>query len=496
MLVVLLTALAACNSDEEEKDADTLFAPPTDVAVNAFSLTSNAKVLKGLDSVYFSIDLNKAVIYNADSLPKGTDVSKLVPKISYSQYITSAIIEMTGGEVRSGSVDYRRQPGDSIDFTGRVVLTLTSSSGNSRSYELKVNVHEMEPDSLFWDRTAVAKLPSRLPSPRAQRTVQTPSQVLTMLEEADGSFTLASTTNPETDGWQHAELSLPFVPRIRTFTATDDALYMLDTRGTLYSSTDGRAWSSTGHVWTNILGSYAGSLMGLRSTGSGYSITSLSALYPDVPLTGTLADFPIEDFTNLYSYRSKWMQAPVAVLAGGVTSAGSISDRVYGFDGNSWALLSQGQIPALRGATLIPYYSYVKQSGAWVYNEYSTLLMAGGLDADGAFSTALYLSYNNGVTFAKGSSLMSLPSYIPGVWQADNAVLTTAMKDEMVPRGWTQMPSSQLAPWYRVSTEMQGSTVHWECPYIYLFGGCDANGMLYDTVWRGVINRLTFTPIL
>lgn len=41
-----------------------------------------------------------------------------------------------------------------------------------------------------------------------------------------------------------------------------------------------------------------------------------------------------------------------------------------------------------------------------------------------------------------------------------------------------------------------GYEVDWMCPYIYLYGGRDSEGKLYDSVWRGVIRRLTFMPLL
>ena len=35
----------------------------------------------------------------------------------------------------------------------------------------------------------------------------------------------------------------------------------------------------------------------------------------------------------------------------------------------------------------------------------------------------------------------------------------------------------------------------WDCPYIYLVGGRDANGRVNNSIWRGAINRLTFVPL-
>ncbi|MDE7409414.1 MAG: hypothetical protein K2N09_05265, partial [Muribaculaceae bacterium] len=61
--------------------------PGSSVAVTKFSLKSKKGSNVKLDSVFFSIDLNRGVIFNADSLPVGTDVTKLVPVIGY---VTSA----------------------------------------------------------------------------------------------------------------------------------------------------------------------------------------------------------------------------------------------------------------------------------------------------------------------------------------------------------------------------------------------------------------------
>ncbi len=496
LLIAPLVALTACNSKDDEEDADTLQTPVTDVAVNSFSLKSNVKVLTGLDSVYFSIDLKKGVIFNADSLPKGTDVTKLVPEIKFPQNVTGASIEMTGGKVRTGVVDYRRTPGDSIDFSGKVVLTLTSSAGNSRSYDLKVNVHEMDPDSLCWGATAMSHLPARMSSPRNQRTVQNGDKVVCLIEEADGSYTIASTLHPENAAWDRKAVNLSFTPRIRTLTATATALYILDDKGDLYTSADGLSWTPAASGWSGILGAYGSELLGLRDESGVYSIVSLSGNVPATTIEGAMASFPVEDYSNMYCYKSKWMKSPIAIILGGVSASGSVSDCVWGFDGDSWVILSQGQIPALRGAALIPYVSYLRTGSIRDYNEFSTLLVAGGISADGEFNSSLYLSYNNGISFSKGTGLMQMPEYIPGMWEVDGIVSSTPRQTEITSAAWETKPAAKLQPWYRVQATIDGSTVKWDCPYIYLFGGLDETGLLYNTIWRGVINRLTFTPII
>ena len=44
--------------------------------------------------------------------------------------------------------------------------------------------------------------------------------------------------------------------------------------------------------------------------------------------------------------------------------------------------------------------------------------------------------------------------------------------------------------------EVDGSVITWGCPYIFLFGGYQPDGTLSTNVWRGVLNRLTFAPII
>ena len=48
----------------------------------------------------------------------------------------------------------------------------------------------------------------------------------------------------------------------------------------------------------------------------------------------------------------------------------------------------------------------------------------------------------------------------------------------------------------RIKYEVDGETITWECPYIYLFGGYDTDNRLYNTIWQGVLTKLTFAPVI
>lgn len=168
VLAGLITGAATLSSCNEKKDSD-MYLAPVNLAVTAFKLKSNLGNQE-LDSVYFSIDLNKGLIFNADSLRKGTDISKVVATITFQGTVSEAKIVMEGGSTRTGEIDYKKNPTDSIDFTGNVTLHVKADDNKiGTSYRIKVNVHQMETDSLYWSETAERKLPRGLPTPSTRK---------------------------------------------------------------------------------------------------------------------------------------------------------------------------------------------------------------------------------------------------------------------------------------------------------------------------------------
>lgn len=77
-------------------------------------------VLAHLDTIFFTIDLNKGQIYNADSLPVGTDVSALIANISFDNVAQAKIYMDKGDPAKNDTIDYIANPTDSIDFTSKV----------------------------------------------------------------------------------------------------------------------------------------------------------------------------------------------------------------------------------------------------------------------------------------------------------------------------------------------------------------------------------------
>ncbi len=494
LFIVLSIIFPACNKDS---DATPYYVEPSSVAVNGFYLKPNSKVLSGLDSVFFSIDLQRGLIFNADSLPKGTKVDALIPVIALPSSVTKATITMDGGSKRTGDVDYLRNSDDSIDFSGRVYLELVSAEGNSRAYQIKVNVHTMEPDSLWWGNTAIAKLPSRFDAPIEQRTVQTgDGSVAALILESDGSLTFSESEDAFSGVWSKRKVELPFAPRVRTLNYCDSRFYLLSYDGVLFSSDDGfSGWRSTGEKWTSILGAYTDRLIGITLPDEA-GVRQFTS-YPAGAMSGEVpAGFPLSGSTDMLILTSRWWRNPYAILCGGVDAQGKISDAAWAYDGATWAQVSNGGLPALRGAALVPYFAYRRTNKAWVFNEYSVLMLLGGCDADGGLNRDMYVSYDNGVFWSKASELMQMPKYIPGMHDLDAVIATTSMSGNFEPRWWSSTETPDLPSWYKVDYTTNGYDVTWDCPYIYLYGGYGADGKLCDSVWRGVIRRLTFMPLL
>ena len=483
---LLIGTLSSCNKKSETEEE--IYMPASSVAVTNFSLKSkNGSKLK-LDSVFFSIDLNHGVIFNADSLPVGTDITRLVPVISYTQSASAVTLTQSGGK-HTGEIDYKTNPTDSVDFSGRVVLKITAEDKTtSREYAIKVNVHKVEPDSLVWGDLAVAKLPSRNADPKQQKTVGYKDTSYSLIQEADDSYTLAVASDLIAGEWDKLTPAFSFEPAVRTFNATSDLLYVLDTAGTLYTSADGLTWESTGCTWVNTIGAYGDVMLGIRSEGGVLKHTSWPEKYEEATLS---SDFPVDEYSNFVQFSNRWTTLPIGFMVGGVTATGAYSDKTWGFDGDHWAVLSEKMTPAVAGATLVPYYVYRKSSSR-VEKEFSVWMLIGGEGRRNAANRTVYVSYDNGVNWYAGGTLMQLPKHFPSLRGLDGIVAEWSLQSSLT-NNWTSTEGRALPPMARIRYDVKDYEVYWQCPYIYIFGGIDGE-VLSDEIWRGVLNRLTFVP--
>lgn len=485
-LSVAAIALTSCNKDKESKG----YSDAANVAVTSFSLNADYENT-GLDSVYFAIDLENGVIFNADSLRKGTKIDKVVANVKFATTVSEAVFVMSGGTTREGELDYKANPTDSIDFTGDVLLRVKADDGAmAMTYRVKVNVHKTDPDLLQWDKIEYMQTASRLPDPKGMKTVKCGEGVVSLIEENDGTYSASTPVSLEDYQWSVHQIVLPFHPVLRTLVATDDSVWVLDDSGNLWKGTQDMAqWTKTAEIWSALIGNYKNTIVGLKKGGN----TTIFAQYPDAGINPAQIpdNFPIAGFSNFVNLANKWTSSPVGFFTGGITASGEYSDSTWAFDGRNWIELGEGGIPALEGSSLISYYNYRPSASGDSMIEYNVWMLLGGRASDGTLNRTVYISYDNGVNWAKGAASMQLPDEIPSMAYCDNIVVDLP-KSANLSDAWSKATSAPR----RINYELQGDVISWGCPYIFMFGGYSPEGRLYTTLWRGVLNRLTFAPVI
>lgn len=462
--------LAGCNGGSSDYE----YAPENydGVAVTAFSLNKDQTVLNNLDSVYFTIDLNAARVFNADSLPYGTNVGALKVTMSTDQ-VSEAEFTVTRPEKEDTVINYLTSPNQKIDFSnGPVSLRLKSANGSQeRVYEVKVNVHKVVADSLYWSRFAVKPLPAAPSGATAQKTVAFKGKAFCLTANASG-HTLAISDDPYADNWRKASVAFPKEVGTETFTATDNSLYILANDGDLLANTDeGATWASTGNTWKAISAPYGDKLIGVKETdGALTAVSQPSGVSQRLPST-----FPVSLTSAGIPFTSKWASSPQVMIAGGRLADGSLTGATWAFDGTSWASIGSG-LPAAEGYAVALTSICETDTVTWRVKTSQVLLAIGGRDAS-KVSRDVYVSRDMGLNWKKGADLLQLPPYIPNLFAADLLMFDSTF----TPAGARPKAVKPIE--------------QWEVPVLYLFGGRDERGTLLPNFWRGAVNHLTFKPL-
>ena len=488
VFMLLAMTVASCNKkDEPSASTDSEYSSYSNstTLVSAFSLRANTKIINGLDSVTFAIDQERGLIYNADSLPYGTRINALCVNVTTASTVATKEFVVKNGTVQKDTViTYRNNSSDSIDFTGDVTLRVTSRDGlYTRDYKVKVNVHKQEPDIIVWDHARRRDLPNASSTLTASKTVMVNGDFMCLVND-NGSYVLSTSEDPLAGTWSKTVISFPFVPKVSSFTATPQAIYILDEVGGLYSSdNNGVSWTPCGVEWNTIIGAYNDRILGVKHDGT----TWVHDEYPHregfVP-TKINDHFPVSGMSDLVMASNEWTANQQAMCAGGVLATGELTNAVWGYDGETWGLVSDvsGVLPALSDATLFSYYTYSKTSTSASPVKRVTWMVMGGKLADGKLNPTTFVSRNQGINWSWGENGVQLPATMPAFSGAQIFVMDRTI--------------SASAP--RLNTYDAGHVTpvtEWDCSYLYLFGGYGANGSALNNVWEGVLRRLTYKPV-
>lgn len=462
---ILALAPTACgNDDEYETSVDY-----ASTQVKSFNLLANNKILNNLDSVYFSIDLVNARIFNADSLPFGTQINKLQVNISTDNCSAVEIRFPKPDQKGDSIINYLENTTDSIDFSrGNVRLHVVSLDKVAwRDYSIEVNVHKTVADSLLWFTDDLIGIPTSLAAPVEAATANMNRDLYTLTADASGRYCLNIASSPLETG-ENRTVTFPFTPAIETFTATTATFYILADTGDLYSSPDAVNWSSCGVNWVSITAPYGNQLLGITKEGDAYKHAS----YPGSSLLPAADDFPIAGNSQAIGFTSKWSPVAQIITLGGTKADGTPSPTVWAYDGTAWAKIADNTPMKVTGATMFPYYVCETDTNTWVATTRSVFVAIGGMESDKKINGTTYISYDLGFNWHTAPELMQAPKNFPALYGSRAYIYNKAM------------PSRAVRP-----------ITEWDTPYIYLYGGHNNAGDLYPHILRGVVNKLQFKPL-
>lgn len=478
LLLMAATFLFSCNKDKDDDSSSTIvYTTSTSSALVAgFSLQADTNVMPMLDSVFFTINPDRGVIYNADSLPVGTDISKLKVKLTFKSAVGSAVFRIYDSENNFRDLTYNSTSSDTIDFRYGVTLTITSADRlKVKAYDVKVNVHKQVPDSISWPASARRNLPAAADNNLAQGTARLGDKFYNLMHTNEGYF--FSTAQTPAGPWETRPVDWGFEPDVTSLAASTDALYVLDLNGHLHRSSDGTGWNDTGVQWRKLLGGYTNMVLGITADEPCFDEYPRRANHQPRPLP---QGFPVEGTSQLITATNNWAVAPQAVMTGGKKADGSFCSEVWSFDGDSWAPIGnvKATMPALYGPTLFAYVTYkTASSTSYSKNKVVTWMVMGGRLADGKFNRNTYISTNQGITWTQAANTLAIAPDMPDFYGAQAFVVDATINANHVRRRVAQ-PVNQ-----------------WQCPYIYLVGGYGSNAQLHNSVWTGVLNRALQKPL-
>lgn len=175
----------------------------------------------------FIINQNEGLIYNADSLPFGTDISKVVVDITADTY----------GIYIAAETDSLWEEGDSLDFRTPVLFKVVSEMGTfGRTYTAKINVHQQDPDILSWK-----KIENNLSTAlQAQKAVYMDGCIYVFAEQ---QAQVAMTKSTDGKDWSTLEaIDIPVKAEYSSVIVWKDQLYILADQS-LYTSSNGINWA-------------------------------------------------------------------------------------------------------------------------------------------------------------------------------------------------------------------------------------------------------------
>ena len=467
----LTLMFGSCKDSESYYDTSGF----TDALVQSFILSDNDSVADNLGDVFFAINQYGSVlpdneltedhlvgqIFNADSLPVGTKTDKLLAKI------TSNNVERLKLYTATDTTDYDEL--DTINFSKPVIMEVIAGDGVSKKfYEIKVNVHQLEGDSIHWMTRVDNPLPSINAPITAQRALQQDEQAFWFVEQA-GTQLVATSAMNDLNTWETFSLNAGTALRIETVTSYADAFVALSQDGQqLMHSADGKQWNEVAtNDFVQLIGTYSttesNTLIALcQQAGETHFVysTDLATWTIGAVIPST---FPISGFSNPIQYFGGTTER--LVVAGGVTAQGQMISSFWNYEfaaigdatpEHTWQEFTN-EVDPFQQATLFPYTDIIGAALTTTSDRDLFWMLAGGVNAEGQPIKTVYYTPNKGVGLFEA----------PASYQAPAAFVARAASPILV-----------------------GEDLNFN-----VLGGNNVAGQFENNIWKARLNKLVFKPI-
>ncbi len=241
-------SLFSCTSDSTfETNADLDDCIVTSATLGTLYRTMHIKKTNGEDSTYraavqgalypLSIDQVNRRIFNPDSLPANTDVSRTV----FSAFNASGSVGIRS--LTQTDTDTIFVTTDSTDCSVTRQITVYAYNGSTKNtYDLQLNVHREEADSFVW-REVLTDDVTLQSITGATRLLSDAENNLLVYAEKEGTPLLFKRTLSAS--WEETALPTGFQPSSVLKSSDNTHFYALSTNGILVS-TDGFGWIEVG----------------------------------------------------------------------------------------------------------------------------------------------------------------------------------------------------------------------------------------------------------
>lgn len=331
---MLISALLMLSSCLKSNDEDVTYYD--DTAITAFTLgtlkqqvtttssdqtTTTSTTTIDCSGYAFYIDQARREIYNPDSLPYGVDASKVICTISSKNSGTVTIKSMT-----SDSLSYYSST-DSIDFSQPRQFTVYSNSGNySRTYTIRVNVHQQRSGVFAWTGL---NADAALGALEAMKAVTTADRIF-VFGKRNGQTRIYSRSTTADGAFAEVTPNVSLAAdAFRNVVVKGNTLYLLN-GGQMLRSDDAATWIPMGTVsLKQLVGAtdarlYATGLSaGLMSSADGLTWTAEQ-------LSGDVTMLPTEDLNLCYLPSVTNPNTNQVVLVGNRTVADDATAMVWG----------------------------------------------------------------------------------------------------------------------------------------------------------------------